>query len=118
MNERTDLKFIADLPSQYAKKIGMTGTEIFLSTATFEKNMAHHPDILLTDYDRLPQLISDPDVVIQDGERTLIAAKDIAGLWLVAIKATQTGRGAFVTSFRRTTERDIARKLKQGTALH
>ena len=117
MNARIDLKFIADLPRQYAKQIGMIGTEIFLSTPTLEKNLAHHPDVLLTDYDRLPQLISNPDVVIQDGERTLIAAKDIAGLWLVAIKATQTGRGAFVTSFRRTTERDIARKLKQGTAL-
>jgi hypothetical protein len=113
----SDFKLIANLSSRYANQIGMTGTEVFLSASTFEKNLAHHPDVLLADYDRLPHLISDPDVVIQDGERTLIATKDMAGLWLVAIKATQTGRGAFVTSFRRTTERDIARKLKQGTTL-
>jgi hypothetical protein len=34
MSVRMDLKFVADLPAQYAKQIGMTGTEIFLSTAT------------------------------------------------------------------------------------
>ena len=96
----------------------MTGTEIFLSTATLQKNLAHHADVSLLDYERLPHIINEPDVVIQDGERTLVVAKDVSGLWLVAIKATQSGLGAFVTSFRRTTERDIARKLKQGTALH
>lgn len=117
MRPQIDPKFIADLPSEYATKIGMTGTAVFLSRATLEKNIAHHPDVVTADYVRLPLLISKPDMVIQDGERTLVATKDVDGLWLAAIKSTQTGQAAFVTSFRRTTERDIARKLKHGTEI-
>jgi hypothetical protein len=110
-------QLIANLPTEYAKAIGMKGTEVFLSSASLEKNLAHHPDVSVADYERLPLLISNPDMVIQDGERTLIATRDTSGLWLAAIKSTQTGQAAFVTSFRRTTESDIARKLKQGVVL-
>lgn len=89
-----------------------------LSPETVAKQAAAHPEVGLVDYRRLPRMGLLPDLVIQDGENTLVLVRAEGSLWLAALKAAQGGeRETFVTSLRRTTMEDIARKLRSGKVL-
>lgn len=89
-----------------------------LSPETMAEQAKAHPELELADYRRLPGLGALPDLVIQDGENTLVLVQGEGGLWLAALKAARGGeRETFVTSFRRTTAADVARKLRSGTVL-
>ncbi len=89
-----------------------------LSPETLAKQADAHPEVGLADYRRLPAIGAAPDLVIQDGANTLVIVRDGEGLWLAAVKAAQGGdRETYVTSFRRTTLADVARKLRAGTVL-
>lgn len=89
-----------------------------LSPETLAKQATAHPEVGLADYRRLPDLGAFPDLIIQDGENTLVLVRDGEGLWMAALKAAQGGeRETFVTSLRRTSLADVARKLRTGTLL-
>lgn len=93
----------------------MTKTGEF-SVAKTTKNLAHHPDLTPEDYAALPELGSRPDYVIQDGPHTLVLVQMTPQRW-AAVKATESGQGLFVTSFRRTNEKNLELLLKKGKLL-
>ena len=89
-----------------------------LSPATMAKQAVSHPDLVLDDYRRLPWLGEAPDLVVQDGDSTLVLVKREGKLWLAALKAARGGgRELFVTSFRASSEADAQRKVRGGTVL-
>ena len=105
---------VALLDDNLQAKINAGQKVVYLSDETWAKQLERHPEILPAHYRRLPGIVADPDLVIQDGEQTIVLIR-MGEEWLwAAVKATGTGRANFLTSYRITKQADIDRKLRQG----
>jgi hypothetical protein len=98
--------------------------EIIFSDVSVEKNIRHHPDLTKKDYQLLPDIIGKSHFVIKDGEHTIAVSliinegKEI--YYHYALKKTKTGKAIFLTSFRKTSLKDIKRlrkKAQKGNAV-
>lgn len=105
---------IAKLPGWIAAALSATSESASLSEQSFKKNKLHHPDVEISDYLKIPGLLESAISVIKDGNRSIVVIEQDVALWLLALKAAQTGKAVFVTSFRKTNEQDKARKMRQG----
>lgn len=112
---------IAQVPAWIAALMEMENQSAsymaLLSPQTFAKNRNHHPDVAVMDYLRIDLMLNQAEVVFMDGAKTVVVIEEAGVSWLVALKATQTGKALFVTSFRKTHAGDIARK-KRNAVLH
>jgi len=89
-----------------------------LSDETLIKNKANHPDLTLADYMTLPDLGEHPDVMVQDGENTVVLVRRGKKIYWGAIKATKSREGSFLTSFRLSHSRDVQQLLKRGKIIY
>jgi len=97
--------------------IGAENPVAILSDATLAKNLKNHRDVTTADYRLLPGLGEAPDLIVQDGGQTLVLVKRGEVWYSAAVKATETGKATFLTSFRRTHARDIARLKRVGKVI-
>ncbi|PKP85828.1 MAG: virion morphogenesis protein [Alphaproteobacteria bacterium HGW-Alphaproteobacteria-2] len=101
------------LPEADARRIGAKKTVADMSAATAAKQLREHPEITAGEYLRAQSVVDAPTRVIPEGPRNLIYVQEIAdavaGGHVLIVKATRTGSGVFVTSFRRLSRRDAAR---------
>jgi hypothetical protein len=81
-----------------------------LSVETMAKQVKEHPELSGLDYLMVQRTIDAATVVVQDTPRSLVFVLEdkIAGYVLV-VKATRSGKGLFVTSFRRLSSDQVAR---------
>jgi len=94
--------------------IGADTPVAMLSSATFAKQNRNHPELTLARYRRLPEIGAAADIVARDGDTVLLMVKADDGAWLVTVvKATRTGLGLFVQSFRVQNDRSLKRLLKR-----
>lgn len=82
--------------------IGAKTRVAVISEQTAAKQADHHPELTAADYVHV-QACLDRGERLQDGARTLIYLLESDG-YVTVVKATQTGEGLFVTSFRRLSE--------------
>lgn len=114
---------VARLDDAISAAIGARTPVAVLSADTLGKQKgeiagkAGHPELTLDEYRKLPYLGADPELVIRDGDQTLVVIRRDGVPYLAAVKSTGTGRAVFVTSFRRTNAADIAAKRKGGRVL-
>ncbi|MBF0568293.1 MAG: minor capsid protein [Nitrospirae bacterium] len=112
---------VAVLSEEYKNSIGATSQVVLLSDESLAKNKANHPELTEEEYSKIPDIISsDADVIIQDGELTLVFIKINDRYYNAVVKATASGETLFLTSFRRVddVEREVGRlKRKQGTKI-
>jgi hypothetical protein len=99
------------ITSEWGRAIGSSSSLVIFSEASVAKNLKNHSDITCEDYRRLGSIIGQADLIIQDGDRTLAVVVEDDLYYHYALKSTQSGRTIFLTSFRRTSEKDI-RRLK------
>ena len=104
------------LPDDAAKAIQAKDPVAMLSAESLAKNQAHHPELTLTDYQTLPEL-GQPDFMVRDGEQTLVLVRRGQDWYWGAVKATKSGEGTFLTSFRKTSAADVERLRRKGTVL-
>lgn len=84
-----------------------------LSSDTYAKQVARHPELGVADYRALPLVGADPDIVAVEGDQVLNLARQQDGTWLVAIvKRTADKQKLFVTSVRRQNEASLPRLLR------
>ncbi len=109
------------LKAEDAKTIGAQRMVADISPQTAAKQLREHPELTVADYAMAQATVSQATHRIRDGERSLVfvRAADADGHVLV-VKATQTGQGLFVTSFRRLSgdaakrDRELQRLLRKG----
>ena len=106
------------LTPQVAEAIGAKRSVAVLSDETLRKNRNHHPELTLADYRMLPAIGTDPDLVVQDGEQTVVLIKRDERIFWAAIKATATGRQTFMTSFRLASKDGVKSLIKKGKVLY
>lgn len=106
------------LMDEAADAIGAKQRVAVLSTDTMLKQLGNHADLGIEDYRMLPELGANPDVIVQDGENTVVVVRQGKKAYWAAVKATQTGESMFVTSFRRTHPSDVDALLKKGRMVY
>lgn len=113
---------LARIPPEQADRIGAATTVAHLSAETALKQQREHPELLIREYVLAQRVVDEADDVIQDGPNTLIfihLPPEDSGHLLV-VKATRSGKGVFVTSFRRLSrfeakrDRELGRLLRKG----
>lgn len=108
---------IAVLSPEYMKIIGSEVQTVKLSEENFCKNLIEHPEILLTDYVLIPDIIEQAQLIIQDKEEKLVFIRKGNSIYHAALKSTKTGKELFLTSFRKTSMADVKRMKKKGVIL-
>jgi hypothetical protein len=93
------------IPAEDAARIGATRQVADLSAETAAKQLREHPELSVFEYAEAQQVVSAATEVIQDGPKSLIYLFEVPGETghVLVVKATRTGEGLFVTSFRRIT---------------
>ena len=108
---------VAVLDEGFQATIGAKSQTVYLSDQTLAKNLIAHPELSIADYQQLPQIVSMAQLIVQDGDQSLVFVKRDDKIYHAAIKATKSGNGLFLTSFRFTSEADMERVKKRGTVL-
>lgn len=115
---------LVSIPAKDMEKIGSKISIALLSEDTAVKQLSEHPELTAAEYLQAQTVIDNATYTVQDSPTSLvyireIASGDAAGHVLV-VKATRTGEGLFVTSFRRLStdearrDREIGRLLRKG----
>lgn len=106
------------LNEEAAQAIQASGRVAVFSKESLEKNLKHHPELSADDYRQLPTLGSDPDLIVQDSGQTVVLVRK-GDKWLRAVvKATESGKGLYVTSLRMTNDSDVRVLRKKGEVLY
>ena len=105
---------IGTISSELAKIIASVNTRVILSEESLKKNLKHHKDLTENDYLKLDEIIGRSHFVAKDGQKTVAIAFYGEQMYHYALKATKTGKAIFLTSFRKTKEKDIERLRKKG----
>jgi len=105
---------IAVLEEQVSKKINAKSQIVYLSNATLLKNKTNHPEILLSDYQKLNILISEAQKIIEKDGRVLVFIKKEDKYYFSVVKTTEDKQELYLTSFRPTDLKDISREMKKG----
>lgn len=106
------------LPAEQVAALGAQTDVVRLSADTMGKQLREHPEITADEY-RFVQDALERGRAIQESEQAVIYLLEDEG-YVSVVKATRSGRAAYLTSFRRLSseaakrEREIARLLKKG----
>jgi hypothetical protein len=109
---------IGVLPAMHVAALGIQTDVVRLSADTMLKQLREHPEIVAEEYRHVQDAL-DRGLPIQESDKALLFLLEDAG-YVTVVKATQSGRAAFMTSFRRLSseeakrEREIQRLLKKG----
>lgn len=98
---------LAVLPDADATRIHAKSRVVLFSRSTMGKQLAEHPEIRPADYARAQAVIM-MGQRIQDSERSLVFVHE-TDHFVMVVKATKTGLGLFLTSFRRLSSDDAKR---------
>lgn len=89
------------LTAEDAAALGATRQVADLSAETALKQLARHPELTPQDYALAQATVDGATRRIKDGPRTMIFIREAEDGHLLVVKATRSGEGLFVTSFRR-----------------
>ena len=118
MNKETEGNYpVAVLDREQQDLIGADSKVVLFSSESRDKNLDKHPEILLADYKKLPDLISEAELIIQDTDQTLLFIKRDNKIYYSAIKSTKDGKEIYLTSLRTTTEKDMNKTRNKGKVI-
>jgi len=101
---------IVRIPSADAEAIGALKHVADLSAETAAKQVAAHPEITAAEYALAQHAVNAPDFKVKDTDQSMVYVKtEKAGGHVLIVKATKTGKGLFVTSFRRLSQKEARR---------
>lgn len=90
--------------------IGAKSAVVVISSDTWAKQIAAHPEIGLSEYRKLVELGATPDLVLKQGNLRLIFVKVAGDRWLKAtVKVTKDARELFVVSYQFARAAEVAR---------
>ncbi len=115
---KTDGNFpVAALDENYQKEIGAQSQVVLMSGESLKKNKDAHPDIGLSDFQKLQTVIEKASVIVKKQDRILVFIKDNSKYYFSVIKTTEDKQELFLTSYRHTNKDDIEREKKTGEVI-
>jgi Phage Mu protein F like protein len=114
---------LARLREADAKAIGSQRRVADMSPDTARKQLREHSELTAADYALVQETVSGATHRIKDGPRSFVFVRDIPGepSHVLVVKATKSGQGLFVTSFRRLSreaakrDRELQRLIMKGS---
>jgi len=102
---------VATIPEEWAKILGASTCKVVFSEVSFAKNRRHHTDLRMEEYLLLGDIVGKGHLILRDSVKTLsVVYCHIDGqMYHYVLKRTDSGETIFLTSFRRTGEKDIVR---------
>lgn len=107
-----------------AEAIGSRLTVAQLSPDTVRKQALIHPELTAAEYALAQEVVANANFKVLEGESSMIyvlqQANESTGGYVLIVKATKTGEGLFVTSYRRlsrdaaNSDAEVARLLEKG----
>lgn len=88
-------------------------SHVVMSEVSLIKNLNHHEDLNIVDYQKLSYIIINHHAVVQDGDKTVGVIHIEENKYYFALKATASGETIFMTSFRKTSDLDLKRLKKK-----
>lgn len=88
-------------------------SHVVMSEVSLNKNLLHHKDLEIRDYQMLSYIVSHHHIVVRDGEKTVGVVHVEEEKYYFALKATASGETVFLTSFRKTSDSDLKRLKKK-----
>lgn len=98
---------IGVLRAAHAADMGLQTDVVRLSAATMEKQLREHPQIAADEYRYVQEALANGRA-IQEADKAMLFLLESAG-YVTVVKATQSGRAAFMTSFRRLSSKQVKR---------
>jgi len=106
---------IAKLPPEDAKAIGSRTATVLLSADTMKKQLREHAELAPEEYEKA-QVAIDAGSKVQDSPTSLVYILEEtgkgAGGYVTVVKATHTGKAAFLTSLRRLSRDEVKRDME------
>lgn len=101
------------LPAADAQAIGAAKAVADLSAETAAKQLDAHPELTASEYTQAQRVVDNATDKVQDTATSLIYVLDEAtadaGGYVLVVKATRSGRGLFVSSYRRLSREEALR---------
>lgn len=99
------------ITEDHASRIGSKQHIAMLSPETVAKQLRRHPELSVEDYLDAQRVVSEATSIIEDGTNVLIFVLEPKGEKgkVLVVKATRSGDGLFVTSFRHLSRREARR---------
>ncbi len=113
---------VAFLDDSFRKEIGASSDIVYMGEWTMKKQRgkitgnAGHPELSIDEYRKLPRIVSpQAQVIIKDSNTTMVFVGLDGRYYHAAIKATESGKGLFLQSFRRVDDvgREVARLTRK-----
>lgn len=110
---------VAVLDDVHRDLIGAQTRTVYLSDETLLKQLINRAgqNIGLQDYWRVQGVIEQASLIVRDGDLTLVFIQRDGKYYQAAVKATQSGKALFLTSFRETSLDDAKRQMGKGIVL-
>ncbi len=94
---------VAVLEPDFQEAIGSKSQTVYLSGETMAKQLQHHPELALKEYQALPQIISgDAVAILQKGDQKLIFTKQAGRYYSAVLKSAPDG--LFLVTFHRVSD--------------
>ena len=96
--------------------LGVESQTVWLSEETLAKQLVSREGqaIAMADYWRVQAVIEQAQLVVRDGDTSLVFVRQEDRLYHAVIKATRSGKALFLTSFRETNMAEAKRALRRG----
>lgn len=115
---------VAVLDEKAREAIGAKSQAAWLSDDSLSKNKGEqperskgHPELTLADYQKLPEVIGNPLIVVEKEGYKEVFAGEAGRYYLAVVKTTTDKAELFVQSFRKASMADIRREMKTGTVI-
>lgn len=116
--EKTNVFPVAVIDEDYQKLLGSKTQVVKLSEDTLAKQFIEHPEIELKDYKKLPNIISNAEVITQEEGQKFVFLKDSKDkFYLAVVKNTKDKKELYLVSLFNTDEREVLKRLKRGQVL-
>lgn len=98
-------KIIAAVLNEKTRQlINAKSTEVLFSKHTFNKQLAHHPEINTEDYQLIPEIIESGEIYHQKEKTYVLLRHNNGTLYRLALKTTQAGDEIYFLSLFKTTQ--------------
>jgi len=104
---------VAVIKPSLRKAIKSETQVVFLSDETLKTHLVSHPEIGLSDYQKLPVIIDGADIITQEGDKYLIFIDIDGRIYHAVVKATRDRKELYLVSLRSSNKEDVKRILRR-----
>ena len=108
-NTRRSFINMGSLTDEAKKMLKSETNEVKLSIETMIKNRLHHKDLSFYDYQKIPDILSNPSKMaysFRDGKEDIILFNDKDKYYMLVVKTTNDKKENYIKSFRRLNEEE------------